>query len=71
MTLLKRARLSAEACRKQEAPSGASITIRISKGADTQKKQVPDLMGDDDCNRTLTEAGLEVGTVSEVNNDSV
>ena len=56
-----------------KAPSGASITIRISKGADTQKKQVPDLMGKDEMTATalLTEAGLEVGTVSEVNNDSV
>ena len=55
-----------------KAPSGASITIRISKGADTQKKQVPDLMGKDEMTATalLTEAGLEVGTVSEVNNDS-
>lgn len=56
-----------------KAPSGASITIRISLGADTQKKQVPDLMGKDEMTATalLTEAGLEVGTVSEVNNDSV
>ncbi len=56
-----------------KAPSGASITIRISKGADTQKKQVPDLMGKDEMTATalLAEAGLEVGTVSEVNNDSV
>ena len=56
-----------------KAPSGATITIRISKGADTQKKQVPDLMGKDEMTATalLTEAGLEVGTVSEVNNDSV
>ena len=56
-----------------KAPSGASITIRISKGADTQKKQVPDLMGKDEMTATalLTEAGLEVGTVSEVNKDSV
>ncbi len=56
-----------------KAPSGATITIRISKGADTQKKQVPDLMGKDEMTATalLTEAGLEVGTVSEVNNDLV
>ncbi len=56
-----------------KAPSGATITIRISKGADTQKKQVPDLMGKDEMTATalLTEAGLEVGTVSEVNSDAV
>lgn len=56
-----------------KAPSGASITIRISKGADTQKKQVPDLLGKDEMTATvlLTEAGFEIGTVSEVNNDTV
>lgn len=56
-----------------KAPSGASITIRISKGADTQKKQVPDLLGKDEMTATvlLTEAGFAVGTVSEVNNDTV
>lgn len=56
-----------------KAPSGASITIRISKGADTQKKQVPDLLGKDEMTATvlLTEAGLQIGTVSEVNHDTV
>lgn len=65
--------ISQEPAAGSKAPSGASITIRISKGADTQKKQVPDLMGKDEMTATalLTEAGLEVGTVSEVNNDSV
>lgn len=65
--------ISQEPVAGSKAPSGASITIRISKGADTQKKQVPDLMGKDEMTATalLTEAGLEVGTVSEVNNDSV
>lgn len=64
--------ISQEPVAGSKAPSGASITIRISKGADTQKKQVPDLMGKDEMTATalLTEAGLEVGTVSEVNNDS-
>ena len=65
--------ISQEPVAGSKAPSGASITIRISKGADTQKKQVPDLMGKDEMTATalLTEAGLEVGTVSEVKNDSV
>lgn len=65
--------ISQEPVAGSKAPSGASITIRISKGADTQKKLVPDLMGKDEMTATalLTEAGLEVGTVSEVNNDSV
>lgn len=65
--------ISQEPAAGSKAPSGASVTIRISKGADTQKKQVPDLLGKDEMTATvlLAEAGFEIGTVSEVNNDTV
>ncbi len=55
-----------------KAPSGASVTIRISKGAETQKKLVPDLIGKDEMTATalLAEAGLTVGNVTEVNNEN-
>lgn len=54
-----------------KAPAGASVTIRISKGADTQKKVVPDLLGKDEMTATalLAEAGLSIGNVTEVNHE--
>lgn len=54
-----------------KAPAGTSVTICISKGLENSKIQVPDLMGKDEEEATfkLVEAGLEVGKVSEVNNE--
>ena len=65
--------ISQEPAAGSKAPSGASITIKISKGEDAQNKQVPDVTGKDEMTATalLTESGFEVGTVTEVNNDSV
>lgn len=54
-----------------KAPSGSAVTIRISQGAEENKVRVPDLIGisEMDAMATLTELGLPVGSVSEVNND--
>ena len=54
-----------------KAPSGSAVTIRISQGAEDNKIRVPNLIGisEMDAMATLTEAGLKVGSVSEVNND--
>ncbi|WMC92219.1 Stk1 family PASTA domain-containing Ser/Thr kinase [Kineothrix sp. MB12-C1] len=54
-----------------KAPSGSAVTIRISQGAEDNKIRVPNLIGvsEMDAMATLTEAGLKVGSVSEVNNE--
>lgn len=54
-----------------KAPSGSAVTIRISQGPEDNKIRVPNLVGvsEMDAMATLTEAGLKVGSVSEVNND--
>lgn len=51
------------------APSGTNITICISKGPENTKVQVPDVMRKDEAEAMalLVEAGLQLGTVSEVN----
>lgn len=57
----------------EKAPSGAAVTITISLGKDTEKVRVPDLMGrsEEEAMAVLVEAGLQLGTVSEVNNENV
>lgn len=56
----------------EKAPSGASVTITISLGKDTEKVRVPDLMGrsEEEAMAVLVEAGLQLGVVSEVNNEN-
>ncbi|MCM1127137.1 MAG: Stk1 family PASTA domain-containing Ser/Thr kinase [Lachnospiraceae bacterium] len=56
----------------EKAPSGAAVTITISLGKDTEKVRVPDLMGrsEEEAMAVLVEAGLQLGTVSEVNNEN-
>lgn len=54
-----------------KAPNGSAVTIRISQGAEDTKIRIPNLIGvsEMDAMATLTEAGLKVGSVSEVNNE--
>lgn len=58
---------------EKTAPPGSSITIRVSQGAEITKVQVPNVVGmeETDAIVTLTENGLTVGTVSQVNNEDV
>ncbi len=53
----------------EKAPRGTSVTLRISTGPDSSKVSVPNVMGmsEMDATVTLTEAGLVVGNVEEVN----
>lgn len=53
------------------APPGSSVTIRISQGADENKVRVPNLVGMEemDATVTLTELGLEVGNVTSAANE--
>lgn len=54
-----------------KAPSGTTVTIRISQGTENAKVQVPDVMGKDEMEAMsiLVEAGLQMGVVSEVNHE--
>lgn len=54
-----------------KAPSGSAVTIRISQGAEDTKIRVPNLIGvsEMDAMAALTEAGLTVGSISEVVNE--
>lgn len=54
-----------------KAPSGTTVTIRISQGTENAKVRVPDLMGkgEEEAMAMLIEAGLQMGAVSEVNHD--
>lgn len=56
----------------EKAPNGAAVTITISLGKDTEKVRVPDLMGrsEEEAMAVLVEAGLQLGAVSEVNNEN-
>ena len=56
----------------EKAPNGATVSITISLGPDKQMVRVPDLMGRDEeeAMAVLVEAGLQLGTVSEVNNEN-
>ncbi len=58
---------------EKTAPPGSSITIRVSQGAEITKVQVPNVVGMEEADAivTLTENGLTVGTVSQVNNEDV
>ena len=53
------------------APLGSSVTIRVSQGTDENKVRVPDLIGMDEMDATvsLTELGLPVGNVTSTSND--
>lgn len=54
------------------APAGSTITIYVSTGGEEEQKvKVPNVNGYDemDAVAVLTEAGLDVGTITEVNND--
>ena len=54
-----------------KAPSGTSVTIKISQGPEHAKVRVPDVIGKDETEAMalLIEAGLQMGVVSEVNNE--
>ena len=54
---------------KSKAPAGTTISIYISKGPETTKVSVPNLIAQDEMTAMtlLTENGLELGTVTEVN----
>lgn len=54
-----------------KAPSGSTVTIQVSQGPEDSKVRVPDVIGvpEMDAMATLTELGLTVGSVTEVNND--
>ena len=54
-----------------KAASGAIVTICISKGAENAKVKVPDVMGkgEEEAMSLLVEAGLQLGAVTEVNNE--
>lgn len=53
----------------EKAPRGTTVALQISSGPDSSKVSVPNVMGMDEMNATvtLTEAGLVVGNVEEVN----
>ncbi len=53
-----------------KAPAGSNVTIRVSQGAEDNKVRVPKLidMTEMDATATLTESGLTVGTVTQVEN---
>lgn len=55
-----------------KAPSGTTVTIRISQGSEVAKVRVPDLVGldEEEAMATLVEAGLQMGVVSEINNEN-
>jgi len=53
----------------EKVPRGSTVTLQISSGPDSSKVSVPNVMGmsEMDATVTLTEAGLVVGNVEEVN----
>lgn len=53
------------------APKGSAVTIVVSTGAEDSKIRVPDLMGksEEEAMAILVEAGLQLGSVSQVNNE--
>ena len=55
-----------------KAPSGSTVTITISLGKDSSKVRVPNVIGRDESEAMaiLVEAGLQMGVVSEVNNEN-
>ena len=55
-----------------KAPGGTTVSIRVSQGPENAKVRVPDLTGLDESTAmaSLVEAGLQLGVVSEVNNEN-
>ncbi|MDD6492614.1 MAG: PASTA domain-containing protein, partial [Firmicutes bacterium] len=55
-----------------KAPGGTTVSIRVSLGPENAKVRVPDLTGLDEsaAMASLVEAGLQLGVVSEVNNEN-
>ena len=53
------------------ASAGSSITIRVSQGAEDNKVRVPDVMGMEEMDATvsLTESGLTVGNVTQTTHE--
>lgn len=56
-----------------KAPSGSAVTVRVSLGAEETKVRVPNVIGldEEDATISLIEAGLTPGQVTEVNNEDV
>ncbi len=56
-----------------KAPSGSAVTIRISQGAEDNKVRVSNFIGisEMDAMAAITESGLVVGSVTEVNHEDV
>lgn len=56
-----------------KAPSGSAVTVRVSLGAEETKVRVPNVIGldEEDATVSLIEAGLTPGTVEEVNNEDL
>ena len=54
-----------------KAPSGSAVTVRVSLGAEETKVRVPNVIGldEEDATISLIEAGLTPGQVEEVNNE--
>ena len=54
-----------------KAPSGSTVTLRISQGPEENKVKIPNVIGvsEMDAIAMLTELGLSVASVTEVNND--
>ncbi|MBQ6889093.1 MAG: Stk1 family PASTA domain-containing Ser/Thr kinase [Lachnospiraceae bacterium] len=54
-----------------KAPSGSAVTVRVSLGAEENKVRVPNVIGldEEDATVSLIEAGLTPGVVEEVNNE--
>ncbi len=53
------------------APSGSSVTLRVSQGTEDTKVRVPNVVGltEEDATVNLVESGLSVGTVTTVSNE--
>ncbi len=54
-----------------KAPSGSAVTVRVSLGAEETKVRVPNVIGldEEDATISLIESGLTPGSVTEVNNE--
>lgn len=54
-----------------KAPSGSAVTVRVSLGAEETKVRVPNVIGldEEDATVSLIEAGLTPGQIEEVNNE--
>lgn len=56
-----------------KAPSGSAVTVRVSLGAEENKVRVPNVIGldEEDATVSLIEAGLTPGNIEEVNNEDI